>query len=117
MVRILDNAASHVKRLMDIELVPFETSKVRWHLGFMGYRNRIAGFNLRPVFPCLDLHLQTLRTLVSNDGLGLPVPFSQQPLFTRHVTPLDDLTYDDRCKNLRRTTRRVKTGDFLKPGN
>eukprot|EP00438_Fugacium_kawagutii_P017647 Skav235521 [mRNA] locus=scaffold625:1005043:1008354:+ [translate_table: standard] len=116
-VRLLDNAAAHIHRLMNIELVPYAHAKVRWHLGFMGYKNKVSGFNLRPCLPFLDTHLKVLRDLVTHDGLGIPVPFSVEPNILRTSCPLDMNSFEDRYKAMRRETRLVKTAGFYEPLN
>eukprot|EP00438_Fugacium_kawagutii_P006845 Skav227868 [mRNA] locus=scaffold383:339556:344490:+ [translate_table: standard] len=112
-VRLLETAAAHIHQLMGIQLVPFEDAKIRWHLGYLGYGNKVAGFTRRPLLLHLDQHCDMMRELVSKDGLGLPRPFSAGVSFQRRLLPLDEIPFKEKCSNLRRVRYRVKThGQF-----
>eukprot|EP00438_Fugacium_kawagutii_P026492 Skav202803 [mRNA] locus=scaffold326:882725:884593:- [translate_table: standard] len=100
-VRILETAASHIRRFMGVNLVPYQFAKTRWHLGFAGYKNKLAGFSVRPVFHCVDLHLEMLQSLVTTGGLGIPRGFTTDMLFTRVDNVLDELGFDVRRKKLK----------------
>eukprot|EP00438_Fugacium_kawagutii_P022750 Skav214764 [mRNA] locus=scaffold1230:158615:162745:+ [translate_table: standard] len=55
-VRIMESAASHIRRFMGIHLVPTHLAKSRWRLGFVGYKQGLAGFLVRPIFHRLEDH-------------------------------------------------------------
>eukprot|EP00438_Fugacium_kawagutii_P007625 Skav221466 [mRNA] locus=scaffold1700:387695:388876:+ [translate_table: standard] len=100
-VRMVESAASHIRRFMGVHLVPTSFAKTRWHLGFAGYKNKLAGFSLRPIFPCLNEHLARLRERVTGGGLGIPTGFSSEVIFHRTDNELDKLPYDTRRKQLK----------------
>eukprot|EP00438_Fugacium_kawagutii_P031581 Skav225868 [mRNA] locus=scaffold810:341328:346295:+ [translate_table: standard] len=116
-VRLLETAASHIHKLMGLQLVPFHLTKTRWHLGFVGYHNKVAGFLLRPVLHKLDKHCESLRQLVTANGLSVPQPLDGECLFTRHLLDLDHIPYLQRCTNLRKVRAKVKKSGFLDAAN
>lgn len=115
--RILESAAAHIHKLLGISLVPYEHSKVRWHLGWLGYKNKIPGFNVRPQFHELSCHCNIMRQLVSAGTLGFPVDFRCDRPLTRFSSHLDSLSFQQRYLNLRRARNQVNKYGTMKVAN